>query len=93
MSRPKIRISYYLIRRSTLLTIYKTFVRPHLDDGDIIYLQLSFHHNIGSAQYNAFLAITGVIRGTSKEKLNDVLGLETRQLRHWVQKVMLLLQI
>ena len=27
---------------STLLTIYKTFVRPHLDCGDIIYKELQF---------------------------------------------------
>ena len=36
-----------LFRRSTLITIYKAFVRPHLDYGDIIYgkaKNISFHH-------------------------------------------------
>ena len=48
--------------RSALLTIYKCFVRTHLDYGDIIYDQAfnnSFHQNIESLQYNAALAITG----------------------------------
>ena len=58
--------------RSSLLTIYKSFVRPHLDYGDVIYDQpnnSSLSDKIGSVQYNAVLAITGAIRGTSKEKL------------------------
>ena len=37
----------------------------------------SFHRNLDSIQYNAALAITGAIRGTSKEKPYDELGLET----------------
>ena len=66
--------------RSPLLTIYKSFIRPHLDDGDVIYDQAytaSFHHKIESVQYNSALAITGAIRGTSKEKLYRELGLES----------------
>ena len=42
-----------------------TFIRPHLDYGDIIYDQaynLSFHQKLESIQYNAALAITGTIR-------------------------------
>ena len=38
-------------------------------------------------QYNACLAITGAIRGTSKEKLYDKLGLKSLQLRRWVRKL------
>ena len=59
-----------LIPRSPLLTIYKTFVRPHLDYSDIIYEKAYnsfFHQKIESVQYNACLEITGAIRGTSKE--------------------------
>ena len=58
--------------RSPFLTIYKSFVRPHLDNGDVIYDQpnnTSLSDKIESVQYNAVLAITGAIRGTSKEKL------------------------
>ena len=38
---------------------------------------VSFHQKLDSIQYNAALAIMGAIRGTSKEKLYDELGLET----------------
>ena len=64
--------------RPSLLTIYKSFIRPHLDYGDIIYDQAynaSFQQKVESIQYNAALAITGAIRGTSKEKLFEELGL------------------
>ena len=58
--------------RNALLTIYKSFIRPHLDYGDIVYNQPtndSFCKNLESAQYNAALAITGAIKGTSQGKL------------------------
>ena len=61
-----------ILPRSALLTIYKSFIRPHLDYGDIIYDQAyntSFHQKLDLLQYNASLAITGAIRGTSREKL------------------------
>ena len=64
--------------------------RPHLDYGDIIYDQAynaSFHQKLDSIQYNAALAITGAIRGTSKEKLYDELGLETLEKRRWYRKL------
>ena len=51
-----------------LLTVYKSFVRPHLDYGDIIYDQPnneSFCQKLRSYKYIAALAITGSIRGTS----------------------------
>ena len=55
--------------RDALLTIYKLFVRPHLDYGDIMYDQPqneSFCNKLERVQYNAALAITKAIRGTSK---------------------------
>ena len=70
--------------RLPLLTIYKSFIRPHLDYGDVIYDQAytaSFHQKIESVQYNSALAITGAIRGTSKEKLYHELGLESLKKR------------
>ena len=60
-----------LLPRSTLLTIHKSFVRPHLDYGDVIYDQPNnsrLSDKIESVQYNAALAITGAIRETSKAK-------------------------
>ena len=60
------------LSRQVLLTIYKSLVRPHLDFGDIIYDQTnneSFCQKLESYQYNAALAITGAIRGTSQTKI------------------------
>ena len=74
----------------SLLTIYKSFIRPHLDYGDMIYDQsynTSFHQRLEPLQYNAALAITGAIRGTSKEKLFNKLGLESLQNRRWYRKL------
>ena len=79
-----LRKLHHILPRSPLLTIYKSFIRPHLDYGDIIYDQAynaSFHQKLDSIQYNAALAITGAIRETSKEKLYDELGLETLEKR------------
>ena len=76
--------------RSVLLTIYKSFIRPHPDYGDIIYDQAynaSFHQKLELLQYNACLAITGAIRGTSREKLYEELGLKSLQLRRWFRKL------
>ena len=58
--------------RAPLITIYKSFVRPHLDYGDILYDQTfnnPFHKRLESIQYNAALAITGAVRAISREKL------------------------
>ena len=85
-----LRKPHHILPRSPLLTIYKSFIRPHLDYGDIIYDQAynaSFHQKLDSIQYNAALAITGAIRGTSKEKLYDELGLETLEKRRWYRKL------
>ena len=57
-----------LLPRTALITLYKAFVRPHLDYGDIIYDQAhnaSFHQKLESLQYNVCLATTGAIRGSS----------------------------
>ena len=63
--------------RQALITIYKAFVRPHLDYGDILYDQAynaSFHQKLEKMQYNACIAITGAIRDTSKEEICQELG-------------------
>ena len=75
--------------RAPLVTIYKSFVRPHLDYGDILYDQTfnnSFHERLESIQYNAALAITGAIRGSSREKLYQELGFVSLQQRRWYRK-------
>ena len=62
-----IRKMNLLLPRSSLLTIYKSFVRPHLDYGDVIYDQPNnsrFSDKTESVQNNAALVITGAIAGT-----------------------------
>ena len=69
-----------ILPRTTLVTIYKAFIRPHLDYGDVLYDQAfnnSFKEKLESFQYNACLALTGAIRGMSKEKIYQELGLES----------------
>ena len=48
---------------------------------------MSFYHKLESIQYDACLAITGAIRGTSKEKIYQEFGLESFQLRCWHRKL------
>ena len=53
-------------------TIYKSFVCLHLDYGEVIYDQArnkSFQLKLKLCQYDAALAITGKIKGSSGEKL------------------------
>ena len=79
-----------LLPRSALVTLYKAFVRPHLDYGDILYDQAhneSLHLKLESIQYNACLTITGAIRGSSREKLYQELGFESLQQRRWYRKL------
>ena len=63
--------------RRALITIYKAFVRPHLDYGNVIYDQdfnELFHQKLEKIQHDACTAITGTIYGTSKEKIHQELG-------------------
>ena len=78
-----------ILPRSALLTIYKSFIRPHLDYGDIIYdkaFNESFHAKLQSLQYNTTLAITGALRGSSTEKIYEELGSESLKSRRWYRK-------
>ena len=82
--------------RSALLTIYKSFIRPHLDYGDIIYdkaFNESFHAKLESLQYNATLAITGAIKGSSTEKIYEELGTEPVKSRRWYRKMSFLYKV
>ena len=75
--------------RNALLSIYKSFVRPHLDHGHVVYDRPnneSFIRKLEQVQYNAALAITGAIKCASRRELYNELGLEFlesgRRLRH-----------
>ena len=73
-----------VLPRKSLITIYKSFVGPHIDYGDFIYDQPnneSFCQQIESVQYNAFLAVTGAIKGTSRLNSCSEIGLESLKFR------------
>ena len=58
-----------LLPRVPLITIYKSFIRPHFDYGDLTYDQtfnMSFQQKLETIQYNAALVITVAIRGHSR---------------------------
>ena len=72
------KLRHYIPRKS-LLTIYKSFIKSHIDYADVIYDQpnnTTFTDKIESIQYNAARAIIGALMGTSKEKLCKQLGRE-----------------
>ena len=79
-----------ILPRSSLLSMYKAFIRSQLDYADVMYDQAynsSFHEKLESLQYNAFLAITGAIRGISSEELYQELWLESLKSRRWFRKI------
>ena len=89
------RLRKYVPRKS-LLTLYKSFVRPHLDYGDIIYDcpgNATFTERLEKVQYNACLAITGCFRGTSQEKLYLELGLESLSNRRYARRLIFFYKI
>ena len=78
------------IPRKPLLSIYKTFLRPHLDYCDVIYDKPhneKFTDTVELFQYKVVLVITGAIKGTSKEKLFNELGLEYLKDRRWMESL------
>ena len=57
--------------RNALLTMHKSFIRPHLDYGDILYYKSSnnnFENILEKVQDRACLAIIGGIQGTFRER-------------------------
>ena len=78
------------VPRDSLIRIYKAFIRPHLDYGDIIYDNPTnelFCQKIESVQYRAALAITGCFRGTSRDRLYNELGLESLRDGRWCRRL------
>ena len=65
---PKLR---NLLPRTSLITVYKAFIRQHLDYGDALYNQAfknSFKEKLESLQYNACLAYSWNNQGFVKRK-------------------------
>ena len=84
-----------ILSRKSLLTIYKSFIRPNLNYADVIYdkpFNESFKRKIEIVQYKAALVITGVIKGTSCDRLYQELGLESLADRKWSRRLFFLPQ-
>ena len=78
------------VPRKASLTICKSFIRPPLDYGDILYDKpgnQNFQNNLEKGQYKACLAKTGAIQGTPRQKIYDELGLHTLIERRWRGKL------
>ena len=77
-----------VLPRPYLITVYKAFIKPHLDFENVVFDQAfdnSFHKRLEYIQHDAALAITGVIGGTSKEKLYQKLTFQSRQFKRWLE--------
>ena len=94
------------VPRNALCQIYKSYVRSHLDYGDVIYHKPSktndlffssylstWMEKLESVQYSAALAVTGAWRGTSREKLYNELGWESLDNRRWCRRLTLFYKI
>ena len=69
----------YSLPRKSLLIMYKVFLTPLFDYGNIICHQSqneSFCKKLEPVQYKAALAITEIIQGTYRENIYQKLGLE-----------------
>ena len=81
------------VSRDVLDQVYKLYVRPHLDYGDIIYhrhdpeMILNFTKRIEQTQYSAALAVAGVWRGFNRQKLYNELGWESLYQRRWFRRL------
>ena len=73
--------------------IYKLYVRPHLDYGDIVYhkhdpeMKLYFTRRLEQVRYSAALAVTGAWRGTSSRRLYEELGWGSLYLRRCCRRM------
>ena len=82
-----IKTLFLILPRAGLLTIYKAFVRRHLDYANLIYDNPdneSFKDWVEKVQYN--VALSGAIRGTSRERIYNELCLESLVDRRWYRK-------
>ena len=85
-----------VLLRSALLTTCQSFIRLHLDYGDIIYHKAfneSFYPKQELLQFNATLAITEATRGSSNEKIHQELGIESLKPRRWYRKMSFLYKV
>ena len=95
-ARRRIGMIKYLstyISRETLGQVYKLYIRPHMDYGDVIYhkfapyMHLEFTNKLEQAQYSVALVVTGARRGTTRRRLHEELSWETLYHRRWYRRL------
>ena len=74
-----------LLPPSSLLTVYKCFIRPHLDYRHAIYNQPYLPYLTNKIECD--FAIRNAIRGTSDNQLCLELGFESSKDRRWVRQL------
>ena len=88
-----IRFLSKYVTRDVLDQIYKLYVRPNLDYGDIIYhkcdpeFRRHFTKRLESTQYSAAFAVSRAWRGTNTEKIYEELGWEILYYRRWYRRL------
>ena len=80
-----------ILTRHSLITLYKSFIRPHVDYADIIYdqpnhLNLCKKLKLVSTTYNAARAIAGAIEVPRRQRLYQKLGFEYLSSQRWLRK-------
>ena len=75
--------------------MYKLYVRPHLDYGDVVYhnQNSSLMSKLESTQYAEALAVSGAWRRTNTDKLFEELGWESLVHRRWYRRLCLFYKI
>ena len=85
-----------LLPRESLLTIYKSIIRPHFNYFDVFYdqpLNESLSNRIESVQCKTILPITKAIQGSSRGKLYQELGLEHLHQKRWMRRLCLFYKV
>ena len=81
--------------RGVLDQMYKLYVKPHLDYGDVVYhnQNSSLMSKLESTQHAAALSVSGAWRGTNTDKLFEELGWESLAHRRWYRRLCLFYKI
>ncbi len=79
----------FKIDRSTLVCLYKSFIRPTIEYGDIIWDNCTAGDSelLESVQYQSAKVVTGAIRGTSSNSLRAELAWEELSIRRKIHKL------
>ena len=69
------------------------FIRPYLENTDVIYGQSNLSYLASKIQYKTALTITGAIRGTPKKGFYQELGFEFLKDTRWLERLCYLYKI